>query len=93
MRPDGPRDDFAGPETGPKLPFPIKLQGPVIKGFGRGSKEVSLNPRRQHYRAYGMAYMVGFTKSERTENCSVIRAVNKFAPPYVTSTELGIHQI
>lgn len=40
MRPDGPRDDYAGPEGGPAPPFPIKLQGPVIKGFGRGSKEV-----------------------------------------------------
>jgi len=40
MRPDGPRADYAGPESGPEMPFPIKLQGPVIKGFGRGSKEV-----------------------------------------------------
>lgn len=40
MRPDGPRDDYAGPESGPESPFPIKLRGPVIKGFGRGSKEV-----------------------------------------------------
>lgn len=35
------REPFAGPESGPEPPFPIKLQGPVIKGFGRGSKEVS----------------------------------------------------
>jgi len=35
------RELFAGPESGPEPPFPIKLQGPVIKGFGRGSKEVS----------------------------------------------------
>lgn len=40
MRPGGPRDPYAGPESGPEPPFPIKLQGPVIKGFGRGSKEV-----------------------------------------------------
>lgn len=40
MRPEGPRDDYAGPDSGPEAPFPIKLQGPVIKGFGRGSKEV-----------------------------------------------------
>ena len=42
MRPDGPRDDFAGPESGPAPPFPLKLDGKVIKGFGRGSSEVSL---------------------------------------------------
>lgn len=35
------RDDYAGAASGPEPPFPIKLQGPVIKGFGRGSKEVS----------------------------------------------------
>ena len=43
-RPDGPRDPIAGPDT-PQPPFPLKLRGPVIKGFGRGSKEVtSLTP-------------------------------------------------
>ncbi|EFE43766.1 hypothetical protein TRV_01443 [Trichophyton verrucosum HKI 0517] len=44
MRPDGPRDDFAGPDTGPESPFPIRMSGPVIKGFGRGSKEVRRRP-------------------------------------------------
>lgn len=38
-RPDGPRDPIAGPST-PTHPFPLKLRGPVIKGFGRGSKDV-----------------------------------------------------
>ncbi|KAB8230591.1 riboflavin kinase [Aspergillus alliaceus] len=42
MRPDGPRDPVAGPDSGPKPPFPIKLSGPVIKGFGRGSKELGI---------------------------------------------------
>jgi hypothetical protein len=42
-RPDGPRDPIAGPET-PQPPFPIKLRGPVVKGFGRGSKEVQTLP-------------------------------------------------
>ena len=41
MRPDGIRPSLAGPDSGPEEPFPIKLSGPVIKGFGRGSKEVS----------------------------------------------------
>lgn len=40
MRPDGPRDPIAGPDV-PEPPFPLKLSGKVIKGFGRGSKEVS----------------------------------------------------
>ncbi|EEQ31856.1 riboflavin kinase [Microsporum canis] len=42
MRPEGPRDDFAGPDTGPEAPFPIRMSGPVIKGFGRGSKELGI---------------------------------------------------
>jgi hypothetical protein len=40
MRPDGPRDPTAGPDDGPEAPFPLRLDGKVIKGFGRGSKEV-----------------------------------------------------
>ena len=43
MRPDGPRNPVAGPDSGPEPPFPIRLQGPVIKGFGRGSKEVRIS--------------------------------------------------
>ena len=40
-RPDGPRDPTAGPDNGPESPFPLRLNGKVIKGFGRGSSEVS----------------------------------------------------
>jgi hypothetical protein len=40
MRPDGHRDTFAGLESGPESPFPIRIEGPIVKGFGRGSKEV-----------------------------------------------------
>lgn len=43
MRPDGPRDPYVGPEDGPEPPFPLRLDGKVIKGFGRGSKEVRLD--------------------------------------------------
>ena len=31
-----------GPTTGPELPFPLRVEGPVIKGFGRGSKELGI---------------------------------------------------
>lgn len=40
MRPDKPRDPVAGPDAGPETPYPVRLSGPVIKGFGRGSKDV-----------------------------------------------------
>jgi hypothetical protein len=29
-----------GPVEGPEPPFPLRFRGPIIKGFGRGSKEV-----------------------------------------------------
>ena len=40
MRPDGPRDLYAGPDDGPIAPFPLRIGGEIVKGFGRGSKEV-----------------------------------------------------
>lgn len=45
MRPDNPRDPVAGPNAGPEAPFPIRLSGPVIKGYGRGSKDVCTGRR------------------------------------------------
>jgi riboflavin kinase len=42
MRPDGPRATIVGPDGGPEAPFPLKVGGKVIKGFGRGSKEVCI---------------------------------------------------
>ncbi|EED23553.1 Riboflavin kinase, putative [Talaromyces stipitatus ATCC 10500] len=42
MRQNGPRDPVAGPDSGPEPPYPIRLSGPVIKGFGRGSKELGI---------------------------------------------------
>ena len=32
---------IVGPET-PEAPFPVYLKGEVIKGFGRGSKELGI---------------------------------------------------
>ncbi|KAI9696912.1 MAG: riboflavin kinase [Bogoriella megaspora] len=42
MHPDGSRDAIAGPDAGPEPPFPIRVNGQVIKGFGRGSKELGI---------------------------------------------------
>ncbi|KAI9659595.1 MAG: riboflavin kinase [Alyxoria varia] len=36
------RDPIAGPDNGPVSPFPIKLKGRIIRGFGRGSKELGI---------------------------------------------------
>ncbi|KAL2866393.1 dienelactone hydrolase [Aspergillus lucknowensis] len=42
MPPSTPRPPVSGPDSGPEHPFPIRLSGPVIKGFGRGSKELGI---------------------------------------------------
>ncbi|KAL1875900.1 riboflavin kinase [Diaporthe australafricana] len=31
-----------GPASGPESPFPLQMEGKVIKGFGRGSKELGI---------------------------------------------------
>lgn len=41
-RPTRPRSPLAGPSTGPTPPFPIPLSGPIVKGFGRGSRELGI---------------------------------------------------
>jgi len=51
MRPDGPRKSIVGPDSGPEAPFPLKLGGQVIKGFGRGSKEVRIFVFERHQNA------------------------------------------
>lgn len=35
-----PRPSIVGPDAGPEEPYPLKMEGTVISGFGRGSKEV-----------------------------------------------------
>src|ERR1700710_62921 len=40
MRPEGPRPTIIGPDSGPEAPFPLRMKGKVVSGFGRGSKEV-----------------------------------------------------
>ncbi|KAK8157900.1 riboflavin kinase [Phyllosticta citrichinensis] len=39
--PRGPRELITGPDA-PEAPFPLYLSGKVIKGFGRGSKELGI---------------------------------------------------
>lgn len=41
MRPTGPRPTIAGPDQ-PVSPFPIRLSGPIVRGFGRGSSELGI---------------------------------------------------
>ena len=41
FRPDH-RPAIVDPDEGPTAPFPICIQGQVVKGFGRGSKELGI---------------------------------------------------
>ncbi|PHH86411.1 hypothetical protein CDD83_10277 [Cordyceps sp. RAO-2017] len=36
------RPDVVGPEAGPEPPYPLRMEGKVISGFGRGSKELGI---------------------------------------------------
>jgi hypothetical protein len=47
MRPDGPRPKIIGSDSGPEPPFPLRMKGKVVSGFGRGSKEVCAPHNRQ----------------------------------------------
>ena len=35
------RPQIIGPDSGPEPPYPLRMGGKVVSGFGRGSKEVS----------------------------------------------------
>ncbi|KAJ8062906.1 hypothetical protein OCU04_008154 [Sclerotinia nivalis] len=37
-----PRPQVIGPESGPEPPYPLRMQGEVVSGFGRGSKELGI---------------------------------------------------
>ncbi|KAA8565596.1 hypothetical protein MFRU_006g01760 [Monilinia fructicola] len=37
-----PRPQIVGAESGPEPPYPLRMQGEVVSGFGRGSKELGI---------------------------------------------------
>ncbi|KUJ12497.1 riboflavin kinase [Mollisia scopiformis] len=41
-RPDAPRPEIIGDDSGPTKPFPLRMGGQVVQGFGRGSKELGI---------------------------------------------------
>lgn len=43
------RPSIVGPDAGPEAPFPYRMEGKVISGFGRGSKEVTPPLRHSPY--------------------------------------------
>jgi riboflavin kinase len=43
------RPSVVGPDSGPEAPYPLHMEGKVISGFGRGSKEVSFLPRITYF--------------------------------------------
>ncbi|KAF2654800.1 riboflavin kinase [Lophiostoma macrostomum CBS 122681] len=94
VRPNGPRDPIAGPEH-PQPPFPLKLRGPVIKGFGRGSKELGIPTANIPLSGlsigghddldsgiyYGWATLDHSTISQNTSSTSVLSATDDTSVP------------
>lgn len=39
---DTPRSLIVGPSTGPQTPFPLLMEEKIIRGYGRGSKELGI---------------------------------------------------
>ncbi|QSZ36122.1 hypothetical protein DSL72_007247 [Monilinia vaccinii-corymbosi] len=37
-----PRPQIVGADSGPEPPYPLRMQGEVVSGFGRGSKELGI---------------------------------------------------
>ncbi|KAM0126485.1 hypothetical protein ACHAO1_010023 [Botrytis cinerea] len=37
-----PRPSIVGSESGPESPYPLRMEGEVVSGFGRGSKELGI---------------------------------------------------
>jgi len=42
MRPNEQRPAIVGEDSGPQPPFPLRMKGKVVSGFGRGSKELGI---------------------------------------------------
>ncbi|RDL36996.1 uncharacterized protein BP5553_04429 [Venustampulla echinocandica] len=40
--PPAPRASIVGNDSGPESPFPLRMEGEVVSGFGRGSKELGI---------------------------------------------------
>ncbi|ORY10976.1 riboflavin kinase-domain-containing protein [Clohesyomyces aquaticus] len=103
VRPDGPRDPIAGPDT-PQPPYPLKLRGPVIKGFGRGSKELGIPTANIPITGlnigghenldsgiyYGFASLDKSTIAQNTSSTSVPSATSDTSPPTRSSNHAVI---
>jgi len=42
------RPSIVGDDAGPEAPYPLQMEGKVMAGFGRGSKEVRLCNKMRH---------------------------------------------
>ena len=78
--PTDQRPNIVGSTSGPEVPFPIRAGGEVIKGFGRGSKEVS---RACFYKPYLWRRLRVLVWSKRDYTCPPCQ-------PIYHSPQLGI---
>ena len=92
------RPPIAGPES-PEPPFPIYLCGPVIKGFGRGSKELGIptaNLSDEHVQEFTKnGVYFGYAKVAGDSVCEMVMSVgfNPFYKNEVRSAEVHIMKV
>ncbi|UKZ76621.1 hypothetical protein TrVFT333_004328 [Trichoderma virens FT-333] len=53
------RPEIVGPQAGPESPYPYKMEGKVISGFGRGSKEPASAPSGA-FTVFPMVMSIGY---------------------------------
>lgn len=66
------RPKIVGPDDGLEVPFPICLEGEVVRGFGRGSGNLVLHPRpgTQTDKQVNWAYRRPISLRRPYPNCS-----------------------
>ncbi|KAJ3943555.1 riboflavin kinase [Colletotrichum fioriniae] len=63
---------IVGPESGPEAPYPYKMEGKVISGFGRGSKEL-----------YPMVMSIGYNPFyKNTVRSAEVHVLHKFSADF-----------
>jgi len=89
------RPSIVGPES-PCPPYPIYLKGPVIKGFGRGSKELGIptaNLSDEHVQDFtdnGIYYGYAQVEGEQVEEMVMSIGFNPFYNNTIRSAEVHI---
>ena len=77
------RPSIVGPDAGPESPYPLRMEGKVISGFGRGSKEV-----RTTYPAY---LLTGEILTHQLGIPTANLPVDASITPWIENTPSGVY--